>query len=193
MKEIWKDVVGFEGYYVVSNTGRIKSVAREYLRNGVIIHVRERIISCGDDGRGYVSTGLSRAGTRKTCKVHRLVAEAFIENPLSLREVNHKDENKSNNNVENLEWCDRKYNLNYGTFKQRVGIMTKNKIEACIKKSYGKVLQFDLDGSFIADYESMFVAAKATGIGKSGIKKACSGKQRTSGGYIWELERRRAV
>ena len=102
MIEDWKDIPGYEGLYAVSNNGRVMNV-----RSGRIL----RWLNC----KCYMTVGLSKGGKVKTIYVHRLVAQAFIENPDNLSEVNHKDENKTNNSVDNLEWCDRKYNNNYGS------------------------------------------------------------------------------
>lgn len=111
MKEIWKDIQGYEGYYQVSNTGRVRSLdridSRGYKRKG-------KILVPLVDKFGYCSVHLLKKSKAKTAKIHRLVAVSFLENPLNYKEINHKDENKLNNSVDNLEWCDRKYNMNYG-------------------------------------------------------------------------------
>ena len=103
----WKDVRGYEGLYQVSNTGKVRSMV---FRNNKITkpRIKELKININNHNRAYVS--LYKDGTVKNCIVHRLVAMAFIENPLSLPEVNHIDGNPINNNVENLEWCTMKYN-----------------------------------------------------------------------------------
>ena len=105
MQEIWKDISGFEGVYEISSYGRVRSV-----KSGKILSTSK----CGGC-RGYLSVCLSKNGKRYGKLVHRLVAEAFIPVVEGLSEVNHKDEDKTNNRVENLEWCDHKYNMNYGT------------------------------------------------------------------------------
>ena len=106
-EEIWKDIDGYEGLYKVSNLGRVKSL--NYLRKGI---EKERIPN--KNNSGYLIVGLHKDGKIKNFLIHRLVAEAFIENVNDLPQVNHKDENKLNNCVENLEWCSAKYNSNYG-------------------------------------------------------------------------------
>ena len=105
MQEIWKDISGFEGVYEISSYGRVRSV-----KSGKILSTSK----CGGC-RGYLSVCLSKNGKRYGKLVHRLVAEAFIPAVEGLSEVNHKDEDKTNNRVENLEFCDHKYNMNYGT------------------------------------------------------------------------------
>ena len=105
MQEIWKDISGFEGVYEISSYGRVRSV-----KSGKILSTSK----CGGC-RGYLSVCLSKNGKRYGKLVHRLVAEAFIPAVEGLSEVNHKDEDKTNNRVENLEFCNHKYNMNYGT------------------------------------------------------------------------------
>ena len=105
MQEIWKDIIGFEGVYEISSYGRVRSV-----KSGRILSTSK----CGGC-RGYLSVCLSKNGKRYGKLVHRLVAEAFISNINNLPEVNHLDEDKTNNRVDNLEFCDHKYNMNYGS------------------------------------------------------------------------------
>ena len=107
---IWKPVIGYEGLYEVSNTGLVKSL-------NCYNYKHPRIMKLGKRADGYLSVGLSKNNKTKTKTVHRLVAEAFIPNPNNLEMVNHKDENKSNNNVDNLEWCTRSYNQLYSIKK----------------------------------------------------------------------------
>lgn len=114
--EYWKSIKGYEGIYEISNTGKVKSLQREYENSGSYsgkIKRKEIIIKQNVNRLGYHVVTLSKNGVRKFHIVYRLVAFAFLENPNSFKEVNHKDLNKSNNNVENLEWCDRKYNVNH--------------------------------------------------------------------------------
>ena len=103
MIEEWKPVVGYEGLYEVSNTGQIRS-----LKRNIILRPKK-------EPTGYLRCNLSLNKNVKTFSIHRLVAQAFLPNPDNLPEVNHKDEDKTNNRVENLEWCNHKYNMNYGT------------------------------------------------------------------------------
>ena len=112
IEEIWKPVVGYEGLYEVSSLGIVRSLDRYDSRN---CFRKGRILKLNDNGRGYLDVQLCSNGKVKHHLVHRLVAEAFIPNPYNLPQVNHRDENPSNDNVDNLEWCDAKYNINYGT------------------------------------------------------------------------------
>lgn len=121
MVEIWKDVPGYEGIYIVSNFGEVKSLQRTRKGSyGSISIVYEKILNHKIDKDGYHIVTLSKEGKTKCIGVHRLVAQVFILNPLSLPQVNHKDEDPSNNRVDNLEWCDNKYNSNYGTRIERM-------------------------------------------------------------------------
>ena len=118
--EEWRDIEGYEGLYQVSNLGRVKSLARVVIRSdGKPNTVNEKILKYGMN-RGYCAVVLCKDGKKKMYKVHRLVAMAFLRNPHNLPEVNHKDEDKKNNCVDNLEWCTSLYNINYGSHNERV-------------------------------------------------------------------------
>ena len=114
MTEIWKDIVGYEGLYQVSNLGNVKRL-KSYKGRGKGYIVEEHLIQPSINSRGYQTVDLCKNGKTKTFSMHRLVAIAFLDNSDNLPEVNHKDEDKTNNCVDNLEWCDRVYNNNYGT------------------------------------------------------------------------------
>ena len=118
-KEIWKDCKGYEGMYQVSNKGRVWSVKRQFVLKGSL------------DKDGYARVHLTaKNGKTKTEKVHRLVAIAFLENPSNLPQVNHRDENKQNNNADNLEWCDCSYNIIYSKGKAVICVEL-NKVYSC--------------------------------------------------------------
>ena len=145
MKEIeeWKDIPGYLGYYQISNLGRVKSLNRtivyspsKFYPNGRVRVLKEKILTPSVDKKGYEFVQLFINGNYRSKKIHRLVAEVFISNPNNLEQVNHKDENKKNNKVSNLEWCTLIYNINYGTGKYR---KTLNKRIP--------VVQYDLDGN----------------------------------------------
>jgi hypothetical protein len=153
--EIWKDIEGYEGLYQVSNLGNIKA-----LGNGGS-NSKERILNPQKNNKCYLQVGLRKQGKRKFYLIHRLVAEAFINNPQNLPQINHKDEDKTNNQVNNLEWCDCQYNIDYSLSKQ--------------------VLCVEIDKI----YTSAHQVEKELGFSNSNIRKCCRGKQKTCGGYTW--------
>ena len=128
LNEIWKAVRYYEGLYEVSNYGRVRSLERIVIdKNGKCKTVHGKFLTQHDNGRGYLFVNLYKNDKCKREYVHRLVALAFIENPNKLPQVNHKDEDKQNNYVENLEWCDSKYNNNYGNhISKMISTCTKN-------------------------------------------------------------------
>lgn len=184
--EIWRDIAGYEGCYQVSNIGRVRSLDRYVFTvgnpnkkrriHGKILNLSRRM-SNGEPGYLYVN--LSKNGDDKLYTVHRLVAEAFIPNPDNLPCINHKDEDKSNNRVSNLEWCTIKYNNNYGTARKRSSI-----------KMMRAVLKFDLDGNIIKRYDSLSIAAKEENIEKGNIANVCVGRngKLTLNNYIFMYE-----
>lgn len=163
MEEIWKDVKGYEGLYKVSNFGRVKS-----LKYG-----RERILKTGKHGY-YLTVSLYFDNKLKTAKVHRLVAMAFIENPDNKPQVNHLDEDKTNNNVNNLEWVTAKENINYGTAIQR----RAKTISIPIKVIYS-------DGTYEV-WESAKAFAKENNLLSSNIVKVLKGRMKTTHGLHFE-------
>lgn len=196
--EIWKDIKNYEGLYKISNYGRVKSLGRytEYQnclsddRIGIKSRVNEKILK-GHLCYGYHYVGLTKNGKTKGFRVHRLVADAFIPNPNNNPIINHKDENRLNNHVSNLEWCDCKYNLNYGNSRKKLS-------ESLIKNRGVKVVQKNREGQVIAEYKSIIEASRATGIPNPNINKVVHKKydkewngkyykRTTAGGYIWEL------
>ena len=164
-KEIWKDKKDYEGHYQVSNCGRVKSI-----KFGKEIILKQNIRN------GYYYVFLSKNGIVKKYYVHRLVAEAFIDNPDNLPQINHKDENKLNNSVENLEWCDTKYNVNYGTALTRRTIK-KSKI----------VYQYTLEGNFIKEWPSARECGR-NGFNQSSVSACCRGELKTHKGFIWKYK-----
>lgn len=120
-EEIWRKVKGFEDYYEVSNTGKVRSISREIKRGNKGNYFQEgKELTISQNNKGYCIAKLWVNGKGKKYFVHRLVAEAFIDNPNKYPVINHKDENPLNNNVENLEWCSYSYNNSYGTKPERV-------------------------------------------------------------------------
>lgn len=176
------------GLYQVSNFGRVKSLNYYIVNNGIRKFHSETTLSLCIDKTGYVVVNLNKNGKRKVGKVHRLVAEAFIPNVTNKPQVNHIDGDKTNNNVDNLEWCTNRENqihavrtgLTHHTEKQRKSF---DKIRIDNSK---KVIQMDLEGNEIKLWNSMEEAAKYIGICRSGISECCSGKHKTAGGFKWK-------
>ena len=158
--EIWKEIKGYEDKYLISNTGKVKSLSYNNTKKSKLLKPSIH--------NGYYSVCLWQNSKGKQHRVNRLVAEAFIPNPLNLPEVNHKDENKLNNQVENLEWCNSKYNCNYGNRNQKLSRPIQ-----CIET---KVI-----------YPSILEAGKQTGINHTHLGDVARGKRKTAGGYHWKF------
>lgn len=166
MIEIWKNIEGYEDLYKVSNLGNVKQIKFN------------RIIKKCLSNNGYLVVNLSKKNVSKSFLVHKLVAEAFIPNPDNLLYVNHKDENKQNNTVENLEWCTQNYNCNYGTRNEKIS----NKMSKQI------ILQYTLNNELINEFKSLREAYRKTNIPFQNISNCCKGKYKQCGGYIWKYK-----
>ena len=178
LNEIWLDISGYEGVYQVSNYGRIKSLCR-HTKNQ--FGKTEQVLSLSlNKTTGYMQVSLTLNRKHKTHLVHRIVAQTFIPNPNNLRCINHKNENKTDNRVENLEWCTHKYNLEYS-----------NNITAMHNKHYQiPVLQFDRSGVFLKEWPSATEAVDVLCLPKDAIgniRSLCNGdtKRKTAYGFIW--------
>lgn len=153
-----KDIENFEGLYAITSCGKVWS------------YRSKKFLKPKYEKNGYLRVGLYKDGEKKMYYIHRLVAEAYIPNLDNLPQVNHKDENKANNCLQNLEWCNSKYNINYGTRTE---------------KTKKPILQYDLEGNFIREY------ASATDVGKEfrkGINNCLKGRTKTSYNYIWKYK-----
>jgi len=161
-----RDVAGYEGLYLVTDDGEVMSCNHEVF-NGRGFYVRKgRVLKQGTRD-GYPCVVLFKDGKGKTFSVHRLVAKAFIDNPDGLPEVNHIDEDRTNNNVDNLEWCTKQYNIEYSKAK--------------------RVSQHTPDGEKIAEYKSVVIASDQTGISRTNIENVLNGWSSTAGGYCWKF------
>ncbi len=152
---VWKDIEGYEGLYQVSIFGEVRNT------NG---KTRKSVLG----GHGYLQIMLSKCGETKTFLIHRLVAQAFIPNPDGLPEVNHKDENRQNNSVANLEWCTSQYNMDYSRSK-------------CVH-------QYDKRGNYIGSWKSTKEAERNLHISAGNISNCCTGRYKTAGGYVWRYD-----
>lgn len=199
MEEIWKDIEGYEGMYMVSSLGRVKTLICRY-KNVTIL--KERV-----KNNGYCSITLYKNKIPHTYLAHRLVAQAFLPNPNNYPVVNHKDENPKNNCVENLEWYTQEYNINYGNGNIKRSLshkgkrFTKTHIENMSKARIGKrvgsknpmskpVAQYNKNGDFITVYESARIAEKTLHLpnhSSTHILKCANGKLKTAYGFIWKL------
>ena len=179
--EVWKDIKGYEGLYQVSSFGRVRSLTRKLInKKGVEYTVYSRYLSAGIN-QGYKQVVLCKEGKRKTCRLGRLVAEAFIPNPLNLPQVNHINEIKTDNRAINLEWCSSKYNCNYGSHIEN--IQKNRNIQSFIKNKSKAIIQLTLDGEYVKQYSSIKEAAEDTEL--TNISNALSGRYYQSGGYCW--------
>lgn len=211
MEEIWKDVVGYEGLYQVSNLGRVRSVdrtiedkfgriKRKRLFKGKLL----RLNLCKN---GYIIAVLWRNQRTKSCYVHRLVAMAFIPNHENKPEIDHIDGDRSNNRSNNLRWCTRKENLNFPLAQKRRYDSHKGKFVGEKNPNFGKKRSFEFvenmrkrnslkyskpvkqylkDGTFVKDWEAASFAAKELGIRSNHIHECCKGLSKSAGGFIWK-------
>jgi hypothetical protein len=159
--EEWKNIESFEDYQV-SNEGRVKNSKGEILKGRISKYA-------------YLRVCLYENKKHKDVYVHRLVAEAFIPNPQNLPEVNHKDEDKASNIVENLEWCDRKYNMNYGTRAQRSAVKHSKRVDQIDPQT----------GEVIRQWESTRECSR-NGYDQSAVGKCARGELKTFKGYVWK-------
>ena len=175
--EIWKTAISdgepYKGYKV-SNLGRMMSL--NYRNTG-----KSELMNPYEDKKGYLQVNLSKNGETKTCFVHRIVAETFIPNPEKKPEVNHIDEDKTNNRVSNLEWKSHKGNCNHGTRNERIFEKTTN--GKCSKK----VLQFSKSGEFIREWPSVMECSR-NGYDFRNVSACCLGKRKTAYGFCWEYK-----
>jgi hypothetical protein len=182
-EEIFKDIEGFEGLYQISNYGRVYSV-----KSGKFLKAQKHT-------NDYRQVNLHKDAKQKTYTIHRLVAQAFIPNPSNLPQINHKDENPSNNHVSNLEWCSASYNNNYGSRTERaIPKMVQNPNYQATREKSGKpkkpVLQFTRQGEFVAEYSSTREAERQTGINQASISQCCRGVKHynSASNYLWRYK-----
>ncbi len=164
-QEIWKPIPGYDGYEV-SSFGRVKSLSYRKTK-------KPNLLKQQTDRKGYLFVGLPG----KQERVHRLVALAFIPLEEGKEYINHKDENRKNNHVENLEWCTTKYNLEYNNLRIRIG--EKHKVP---------VLQYSANGDLLNKFDCLLSAEKYLNIkgASTPICRCCKGKKKSAYGYIWK-------
>lgn len=175
IEEKWTPVRNYEDLYEVSNTGKVRSIDREIIdKRGSTRCFKGRELKKIILPNGYFVVGLSKNGFNKLHYVHRLVAEMFIPNPNNYPCINHKDEVKINNNVDNLEFCTYKYNNDYS-----------NNVERMNRSTRKRVIQLTKDYKVVFIYESEMEASRKTGIQQSSISRCCFGHAKTAGKYLW--------
>ena len=181
MSEEWRDVVGYEGRYQVSSMGRVKSLERKVPKGYGERTVKERILKLRINRDGYLKIGLyGSTGKQKWFQVHRLVGEAFIQNPDEKPQINHINEIKTDNRACNLEWCTCKENINHGTAKDR---SAKNR-----SKSVG---QYTLDGELVKIWASTMEVERQAGFYHGNINKVANGKFKQAYGFTWKYVERK--
>lgn len=168
MKEIWKDIPGYEGLYQVSNLGKVKSL---YNYRGIGNLLKPKLKN------NYYQVGLRKNNIRKWVSIHRLVAKTFISNPNNLPQVNHKDENKLNNNADNLEWCSALYNNIYG-----------NRISKVKEKLEKPIIQYDTEGNVIKKWNSLKEASETLNISKGNISCCLNGKYKQTHNFMFKFD-----
>lgn len=184
--EIWKTIPETDGLYSVSNLGNVRRnehyttvKPNVQKQNETVAFYKERLVKPYKDSTGYFVVSLRNSnGETYRKKIHRLVAKAFVSNPNNLNVVNHKDENKTNNSADNLEWCTAKQNANYGTRNTRIQKATSTRIG-----------QYTIDGKLIKIWNSMSEAAKSLGASTTSyIRRVCINQfgRKTYKGFIWK-------
>ena len=159
--DMWKKIKDFETYSV-SDKGEVRND-----ETGLVLRQRE-------DKDGYLTVNLHQNKRRRFAGVHRIMAETFIPNPNNLPQVNHRDENVKNNTLENLEWCDAKYNSNYGKHNTKIS-----------RANSKKVYQY-YNGELVGWFQSTRLAGKILGINPNGISDCCRGVKKSAGGFTWK-------
>jgi len=188
MREIWKDVAGYEGQYQVSNIGRVKGLDRTTPRKNHIsnsFHQKEKVLKQTTKPNGYKIIGLCKDNKVKMHHVHRLVATAFIPNPLNKRTVNHIDGVRSNNHYLNLEW--NTYSENHKHSYSKLGRKPSKGMTGIYGKGAIPIYQIDRETKEIVKrWDSAAEAERQTGFHHSHIAKVCLGKHKQCYGYIWQ-------
>ena len=167
---MWRPVLGYEGIYEINRLGEIRRIKSGRILRGYM----------GRDG--YKRVSLTANGQTKPFLLHRLLAVAYIPNPLNYPCINHKDEDKSNNSLDNLEWCTHRYNLNYGTHNARANESRKKPIS-----------QYSKDGKFIRDWDSVTDLRNETGADITHVSSCCRGKRKSANGYCWQYKNEKEI
>lgn len=168
MKEIWKPIVGYEGLYEVSNLGNVKSLNWKNTKEEKCLYLKKH-------NKGYLQVELVKNKNKKMVLVHRIVAETFLENLSNKPQINHKDYNRSNNNVENLEWCTNSENMKHSALRKKSKPIKRNE----------KIIQYDFNGNIIKTWENCIAIKSKYKYNQTSIFECCEGKRKTAYGFIW--------
>lgn len=198
-KEIWKPIKGYEGYYEVSNLGRVKAKQRVVCRGNIRQPVRERILKAGGSALSYPTVQLFKNGESKRYTVHRLVAEAFIPNPDNLQEVDHINSIRNDNHIENLRWVSHQGNMRNPTTMKLMRERVYNNEESLNKRlatrirngsrtAQKRVFQYDTNGTFIKEWESSTDVEKELGYNRRTVCE-CARNKKYGYGYLWSFHK----
>lgn len=183
MEEIWKDIKDYEGYYQISNLGNVRSIERTVKRITHSVKISSKLLKLRKTSNDYFNIQLCKDSGCKSKLIHRLVAEAFIPNPENKPEVNHKDGNKANNNVLNLEWNTSKENSQHSYDSGlSIGISGIN------NKNSKSIIQLDMTGNTQNKFACAREAYQKTGVHYKHISRCCLGKRKSAGGYVWKFD-----
>lgn len=172
--EVWSEIPQYEGLYEISNLGRVRSLK---FAGGQ----RQKIIKPTCNSKGYQQIGLWKDKKRQVKYIHRLVATSFVKNPMNLNEVNHIDEDKSNNRFDNLEWCTRRYNMTYGNMQKKI----KNNM-----KYYKRpIVMINESGEVLKRWSSAADAERSDGFDAASICNCCRGRVQKVRGKIFKYEK----
>lgn len=184
--EVWRDIKGFEGYYLVSNLGRVRSLPTKWRRHGRVLTPANK------NGYREIKLGSNRA-YHKVCQVHRLVAEAFCDKPDGCNEVDHINGIRDDNRPENLRWVTHKQNMNNPLTKAVISKATTGKRRSDetrrkmrVQRRNVAVVQLDEDDNIIAEFYSFNEAERRTGICAANINRTTTGRTKRAGGYRWK-------
>ena len=180
MEEVWKDIEGYEGLYKISNLGNVKSIYFNHTKN-------EKLLSPKLNNTGYLIVHLYKNGVGKFFQVHRIVATSFLNNPNNFTIVNHMDEDKQNNRVDNLEWCTHKYNVQYSVKLNKHRSRNSRKGKFGAYKHDKAVIQKNKHGSIVCTYKNVSSAARENGFNNWSIIQCCKRERKTAYGYRWEF------